>query len=94
MKLTSGFLERAGFASVHSDLTAHLSMGPNSSGRRRLGITISFCPMDQGVQNCVGSDWASNSYIPPGAVPQDPWTPLTRPPNFMPKRGKPGGARL
>jgi non-heme Fe2+,alpha-ketoglutarate-dependent halogenase len=36
---------RAGYASVHSDLTAHLSMGPNSSRRRRLGISISFCPM-------------------------------------------------
>ncbi len=84
----------AGFASVHSDLTAHLSMGPNSSGRRRLGITISFCPMDQGVKNCVGSQWASSSYIPPGAVPQEPWTPLARPPDFAPNTGSPAGSRL
>ena len=72
---------QAGFASVHSDLTAHLSMGPNTSDRRRLGITISFCPMDQGVQNCVGSQWASSSFIPPGAVLCEPWTRLERPPD-------------
>lgn len=32
----------AGHASVHSDLTAHVSAGPNLSGRRRLGIAITY----------------------------------------------------
>ena len=74
---------QAGFGSVHSDLTAHLAMGPNPSGRRRLGITISFCPMDQGVQNCAGSQWSRDNYIPPGAVLKEPWTPLERPPDYL-----------
>ena len=77
-----------GFASVHSDLTAHLAMGPNLSDRRRLGITISFCPMDQGVENCVGSEWASQSFIPPGTVARAPWRPLERPPDYVPAKSK------
>jgi ectoine hydroxylase-related dioxygenase (phytanoyl-CoA dioxygenase family) len=44
---------RAGWGSVHSDLTAHLSMGPNPSGRRRLGVTISFCPTNAGARGYV-----------------------------------------
>jgi hypothetical protein len=45
----------AGLASVHSDLTTHLSMGANPSPRRRLGVTISYCPMDARVCDCTGS---------------------------------------
>ena len=33
---------RAGHASVHSDMTAHVSAGPNLSKRRRLGIAITY----------------------------------------------------
>lgn len=85
---------QAGFASVHSDLTAHLSMGPNPSDRRRLGITISFCPMDQGVQNCAGSQWASSSFVPSGAVLYEPWTPLGRPPDYGQQGSRPAHTRL
>ena len=65
---------RAGFASVHSDLCAHLSMGPNHSPRRRLGITISYCPTDAGVQDCAGSRWSARSFIPPGSTVAAPWS--------------------
>ena len=46
----------AGHASVHSDLTAHVSAGPNLSGRRRLGIAITYLLCIAYMQHIRGID--------------------------------------
>lgn len=72
----------AGHASVHSDMTAHVSAGSNLSARRRLGIAITYTRMDGGVHD-GGLGWATGVVIPDGSVPPtEDWVELE--PSSMP----------
>ena len=84
-------------ASAHSDLTAHISSGPNHSRKRRLGIAITYTQMD-GVSD-GGLGWATGVYIPPGSsAPSEGWVELPPPAAYAPAgfdEPPPGsGARL
>ncbi|MBP6507476.1 MAG: phytanoyl-CoA dioxygenase family protein [Opitutaceae bacterium] len=67
---------RAGEFSLHADMLAHGS-DPNSSDRRRCGLTIRYCPPDVTVLN---PGWTKGAVLCRGTVTSDQWTYNPRPP--------------
>lgn len=65
---------RAGQMSLHTDMLLHGS-SPNTSGRRRCGLTIRYVPPD--VRR--GDDQESLAIIARGSDPQGYWQPIPRP---------------
>jgi len=66
---------KAGEASIHSDLLLHGSE-PNTSKRRRCGLTLRYCAADVRAQ----MDWNTKGVIVSGSDPSGHWTNPPRPP--------------
>jgi len=62
---------KAGEVSLHADMIAHGS-GPNTSDRRRCGLTIRYVPP---MVRAVESSWAHNVIICRGSDPSGHWNP-------------------
>ena len=60
---------KAGQFSMHADMLAHGS-DPNRSDRRRLGLTLRYCPP---VVRATDHDWAANAIICRGEDPEGYW---------------------
>jgi len=65
---------KAGEISLHADMLAHGS-DPNTSGRRRCGLTIRYCP----VEVRALTDWHTNAIICRGSDPSGHWVSIPRP---------------
>lgn len=65
---------RAGEISIHSDLLLHGSL-PNTSNRRRCGLTLRYCPVD--VRTFWG--WNEKGILVAGTDPTGHWKGLARP---------------
>ena len=68
------FEMKAGQISLHSDLLLHGSE-PNTSDRRRCGLTMRFVPPDVRAAN----SWNQRAIIPRGSDPSGHWTHVPRP---------------
>ncbi len=60
---------KAGQISLHADMLAHGS-GPNTSARRRCGLTVRYCPPEVVP---VNPDWGKNAILCRGADPSGCW---------------------
>lgn len=66
---------KAGQISLHADMIAHGS-APNTSDRRRCGLTIRYCPPSV---RTINSGWAANAIICRGSDPSGQWQHQSRP---------------
>ena len=73
---------RAGELSLHADMLAHGS-DPNTSDRRRCGLTIRYCP----VTVHAGEGWNAGASICRGTDPTGHWPNNPRPPGEDPAGG-------
>ena len=67
---------KAGEFSLHADMLAHGS-DPNSSDRRRCGLTIRYCPVSVRKLNPA---WGQGAILCRGSYPDNAWTHNPRPP--------------
>lgn len=65
----------AGWISLHADMLVHGSQ-PNTSDRRRCGLTIRYCPPEV---RPVNKDWAQQAIIARGEDPSGHWIHNPRP---------------